>query len=185
MADNFRDDTAATPPPAEPGVTPAEAAVLLGVSERTILRRLKEGELRGEKVNAGRGKVWRVLLDGMVATPPNHSGAMAAIDATSDTCPDVMASTTPALAEFAHAVIDELRQEYRDQLERLQRENAAVVSRNEQLAGQLGFLQAKLQDAERQIALLSAPKEEAPSTDEPAPAAAPRRPWWRRILTRE
>src|SRR5919199_328848 len=108
MADNFRDDTAATPPPAEPGVTPAEAAVLLGVSERTILRCLKEGELRGEKVNAGRGKVWRVLLDGMATTPPEHNGAMAAIDVTPDSSPDAMASTPPALAEFAHAVIDEL-----------------------------------------------------------------------------
>jgi excisionase family DNA binding protein len=55
MPDNLNGDMATTPPPSDAGVTPAEAAVLLGVSERTILRRLKEGELRGEKVNAGRG----------------------------------------------------------------------------------------------------------------------------------
>ena len=53
---------------------------------------------------------------------------------------------------------------------------------NQQLAGQVGFLQAKLQDAQeesQQLRLLMAPK------DEPAPPPAPepvKRPWWRRIL---
>ena len=41
----------------------------------------------------------------------------------------------------------------------LQQENSGLASRNEQLAGQVGFLQAKLQEAEKQIALLVAPKE--------------------------
>jgi len=48
---------------------------------------------------------------------------------------------------------------------------------NQQLAGQVGFLQAKLQDAERTVALLMAPK------DEPEPPAEPeRRPWWKRWI---
>jgi hypothetical protein len=39
----------------------------------------------------------------------------------------------------------------------------------------VGFLQAKLQSAEEQIRLLSAPK------DEPAPEPV-KRSWWRRVL---
>jgi hypothetical protein len=48
----------------------------------------------------------------------------------------------------------------------------------------VGFLQAKLQDAERQIALLSAPRDEAPSQAEPAPAQPRKAPWWRRLVGR-
>ena len=72
--------------------------------------------------------------------------------------------------------------------EQLRRDNAALVQRNEQLAGQLGFVQAKLQDAEEQIRLLMAPKDEpAPKEPEPAPERAsethpPRRTWWQRTL---
>ena len=44
--DNHADDMATTPPNADTGVTAAEAAVLLGISERTVLRRLKQGKLR-------------------------------------------------------------------------------------------------------------------------------------------
>jgi hypothetical protein len=54
-----------------------------------------------------------------------------------------------------------------------------LTQRNEQLAGQLGFTQAKLQEAERTVALLMMP------TDEPAPEppAQPERvSWWKRIL---
>ena len=51
---------------------------------------------------------------------------------------------------------------------------------NQQLAGQLGFVQAKLQDAEEQIRLLMAPKDEPAA--EPAPAPVQRAPWWKRIF---
>ncbi len=104
----------------------------------------------------------------MADTPTEPRDVMAAMPTTATHRADV---TPPDVAEFAHAVIDELRQEYRDELEHLRREN-------QQLAGQLGFTQAKLQEAERTVALLMAP------TDEPAsePAAEPeRRPWWKRL----
>jgi hypothetical protein len=94
------------------------------------------------------------MLDGMAATPP-----------ASDVTP-------PALAEFAHAVIDELRQEYRHEIDRLQRDN-------QQLAGQVGFLQAKLQSAEERIKLLEAPKDEPVGEREPAQQ---RRSWWQRFF---
>ncbi len=105
------------------------------------------------------------MFDDMAATPTVPRDVMVATAPRADVTPT-------GFAEFAHAVIDELRQEYRDELEHLRREN-------QQLAGQLGFTQAKLQEAERTVALLMAPK------DEPAPeppAEPERRPWWRRLL---
>ena len=168
MPDNHGDDMAATPPPADAGVTAAEAAVLLGISERTVLRRLKQGTLQGYKVDAGRGTMWRVMLDGMAATPTPSPDTVAATPPASDVTP-------PALAEFAHAVIDELRQEYRHEIDRLQRDN-------QQLAGQVGFLQAKLQSAEEQIRLLSAPKDEPQPARAPEPEPVQRAPWWRKLF---
>jgi len=45
---------------------------------------------------------------------------------------------------------------------------------NSQLAGQVGFLQAKLQDAQHQIKLLEGPKEPEPERS--------KTPWWKRLL---
>ena len=77
--------------------------------------------------------------------------------------------------------IERIQREHTEVVEHLRHDNAQLASRNEQLAGQVGFLQAKLQDAERQIALLSAPKDDAPVA-EPGPA----HPgllgrWWKRL----
>jgi len=55
-----------------------------------------------------------------------------------------------------------------------------LTRRNEQLAGQVGFLQAKMQDQERQIALLMAPKDE-PAPESPA-QPEPKVSWWRKLL---
>ncbi len=163
MTDSTPDDMAATTPASDVGMTPAEAAALLGISERTVQRRLKQGALQGYKLDTGRGEVWRVVLDDMAVTPTAPRDVMVATAPRADVTPT-------AVAEFAHAVIDELRQEYRDELEQLRREN-------QQLAGQLGFTQAKLQEAERTVALLMAPKDEPA----PEPPAQPERPWWKRL----
>jgi len=164
MTDSVPDDMAVTPPASDVGMTPAEAAALLGISERTVQRRLKQGALQGYKVDTGRGEVWRVVLGDMAVTPTPQHDVMAVRASQTDVTPT-------GVAEFAHAVIDELRQEYRDELEHLRREN-------QQLAGQLGFTQAKLQEAERTVALLMAPK------DEPEPPAQPERvSWWKRLFS--
>jgi excisionase family DNA binding protein len=179
MTDTAPDDMAATPPISDVGMTPAEAAARLGISERTVQRRLKQGALQGYKVDTGRGEVWRVVLDGMTDTPPVHRDVMAAMPTMATHQGDV---TPPDVAEFAHAVIDDLRQEYRDELERLRRDN-------QQLAGQLGFLQSEIQQRDRTIALLTAPKEDEPADvtprTEPEMPAVPdpkHRPWWKRLF---
>jgi excisionase family DNA binding protein len=164
MTDSVSDGVTVTPSPSHVGVTPAEAAAILGISERTVQRRLKRGNLKGYKVDTGRGEVWRVMLDAVTDTPTDRPDAVVV---TATPTADV---TAPSVAEFAHAIIDELRQEYRDELKRLHREN-------QQLAGQLGFTQAKLQEAEKTIALLQAPKDEQPAEVEEKP-----RSWWRRLF---
>ena len=170
MTDSTPDDMAATPPEPDVSMTPAEAAARLGISERTVQRRLKQGSLYGYKVDTGRGEVWRVVLGGMADTPPVQPDVMPA------KATPMVDVTTSSVTEFAHAVIDELREEYRSEIERL-------TTRNEQLAGQVGFLQAKVQDQERQIALLMAPKDEmADVTPEKPPVEPERVGWWRRVF---
>ena len=132
-------------------LTPAEAAVRLGVSERTIWRRIKVGKLDTEHTAGG----VRVLLSDAVSVDDRQ--ASVASDNVSDSATD---SPQPELMKALEMVSE-------------------LTRRNEQLAGQVGFLQAKMQDQERQIALLMAPKDEPA----PEPPAEPERvSWWKRWL---
>jgi len=45
------------------GVTVAKAAKVLGISEDGVRKRLKRGELSGEKIPRAQGFTWRVHLD--------------------------------------------------------------------------------------------------------------------------
>ena len=132
-------------------LTPAEAAVRLGVSERTVWRRIKAGKLDSEHTLEG----VRVLLSDAVSVDDRQ--ASVASDNVSDRATD---SPQPELMKALEMVSE-------------------LTRRNEQLAGQHGFTQAKLQEAERTVALLMAP------TDEPAPeppSEPERRPWWKRWI---
>ena len=133
-------------------LTPAEAAVRLGVSERTIWRRIKAGKLDTEHTAEG----VRVLLTDTVSVDDRQLSV--ASDKVSDAVTD---SPQPELMKALDMVSE-------------------LTRRNEQLAGQVGFLQAKMQDQERQIALLMAPKDEP--TPESAAEPEPRVSWWRRLL---
>ena len=91
--------------------------------------------------------------------------------------------------ELGHAreVVEEVRRAQREELERLRREN-------QQLAGQGGCLQARVQEQERQIALLMAPQDPDPAPPSAqtqasadarnAPELAPRRSLWARVVWR-
>jgi len=131
-------------------LTPAEAAVRLGVSERTVWRRIKAGKLDSEHTLEG----VRVLLSDAVSVDDRQ--ASVASDNVSDRATD---SPQPELMKALEMVSE-------------------LTRRNEQLAGQVGFLQAKLQEAERTVALLMAPKDEPA----PEPAQPERVSWWKRWL---
>ena len=141
------------------GLSLTDAAAQLGISERTVIRRIKDGSIKGQKIGEGRGGIWRVYLDGLSDSPaPATSDSRASLS-------DSVSDSQPAAPEVLRLL---------ELLEAERRERAALVQRNEQLAGQLGFVQAKLQDAEERIKLLEGPK------DEPAPT--PRRAWWKRWI---
>ncbi len=133
-------------------LTPAEAAVRLGVSERTVWRRIKAGKLDSEHTLEG----VRVLLSDAVSVDDRQ--ASVASDNVSDRATD---SPQPELMKALEMVSE-------------------LTRRNEQLAGQVGFLQAKMQDQERQIALLMAPTDEP--TPEPPAQPEPKVSWWRKLL---
>jgi len=137
-------------------LTPAEAAVRLGVSERTIWRRIKVGKLDTEHTADG----VRVLLTDTVSVDDRQ--ASVASDNVSDSATD---SPQPELMKALEMVSE-------------------LTRRNEQLAGQVGFLQAKLQDAQeenQQLRLLPAPKDE-PAPEPPA-EPEPKVSWWKRLFS--
>ena len=145
-----------TPDHLDGALTLEQAAAYFRVSERTLRRRIKSGTVTAYKVPTAQGYEWRVVAGQPDGTPVQ-------VD-TPSIRQDVRVDSTPASPELLKAL---------DLVDRLQQDN-------QQLAGQVGFLQAKLQSAEEQIRLLSAPQ------DEPEPAAEPgpvqRAPWWKRLL---
>ena len=142
-----------------------EAAAHYGVTEKTIRRRIKAGSLRAIKHGIAEGFEWRVYPEGSLdsdqGTQTTHEGTHTEREPYTPLSPQPKPPQQSAELLRALEVVERLTQ------------------RNEQLAGQLGFTQAKLQEAERTVALLMAPTDE----QAPEPPAEPeRRPWWRRLL---
>jgi excisionase family DNA binding protein len=171
-----------------------EAAEHFGVSDATIRRRIKAGELRAVKHAIPGGFEWRVYLpDQPVDQPPNSVGERAIT-------PE---HTREPHTSIASAILDQGAVNYDDQplnsvgegiintseallkalelADRLQREN-------QMLAGQLGFVQAQLQAAQEQIRLLTVekePEEETPAAQpEPAQPSKARSPLWQWVRRR-
>jgi hypothetical protein len=130
-------------------VTIAEAAKRLGLSPDRVRRRLKAGEFEARRVDSRYGPTWEIRLCGL---PPGDSSSHGVIPTAAPrvvTGPrvaptlaaDGAADDGPAAVELVHLV-----RHQQDQLT--------------QLAGQVGFLQAQLQQAQETIKLLQAPPEE-------------------------
>src|SRR3712207_5173476 len=131
-----------------------EAAEVLGVTPKTIRRRIKQGTLQGFKHPTSQGYEWRVRLDGQVDTHTAELGRHVDIPAPS-MGGQVDTQGTAEVAIKALAVLEQIQQEHRAEVEQLRQEN-------QQLAGQVAFLQARVQEKERQIARLLAPQDEPP-----------------------
>ena len=157
-----------------------EATHHYNLSERTIRRYIKQGRLEAFRRPTRRGFEWRVHPGQTLANDAHNDGHIVVTIASNDDQQTVNVSpaTDPAPEPPSEVAMRAL-----ELAERLQRDNAALVQRNEQLAGQVGYLQARVQDQERQIALLEAPKDEPVATPRPnADAGTERRSWWRRIF---
>jgi len=150
-------------------LTLAEAAERLGISIYTVRRQAKRGELKARQVATRHGLAWQVSLGNLPGVAPT-------------------VSSTPNQAAESHIVPELLYL-----IERLQADYRASAERHQQqvmeLSGRLGFMQAELQQAREQLALM-APKEEPPGNlsrrmtgfPAPEPEAAPgpaQKPWWR------
>lgn len=163
----------------------AEAAELLGVSEKTVRRKAKAGQLPARQVSTGHGPAWEVWVSG--AEPRPGTGR-----AQTDTRPAVDRSAVDMAGQVAGHGDAPL-------LEALQLINK-LTEENRNLAGQLGYVQAQLQQRDEQLKALTAPKVdpeegtphqtrvegqqgtvagEVVSDDPKRPQTAPRKAWWR------
>ena len=170
-----------------------EAAAILGCSEKTVRRRIKAHQLLAHRLPTSQGYEWRVHLDG--STDQLDAPLAAQVDGTHvhlpgtnghvDGVDTVHLDTRPGQApaqEGKHdtrsaAQVDTESVRPSDQAllkalelsDRLQRENM-------ELAGRVGFLQAKLQAAEEQLLALAAGTRQEEACP---PPAQPSRPWWK------
>ena len=164
-------------------VSVQEAASTLGCSEKTVRRRIKAGTLSAYQLPTSQGYEWRVHVNGATDQSPSLSADQLASQ--SDQLPgesvhvdDLPDTSSARLSPHSNAAGNEPLLKALGLVERLQRENM-------ELAGRVGFLQAKLQTAEEQLlALTSGPA--VPTVDEPeaimAPATASS--WLERLLSR-
>ena len=132
-------------------LTLEDAAKRLNLSERTVQRRLKNGQLKGYKIAGPRGPEWRIKVESCEDTTVQ---AFAASDdttfstddttivetvSTEDTTRDSKATTANVFTQFAEF--------YHVQIETLQEKLEAATYRN-------GYLEAQLSSAESQLKLL-------------------------------
>jgi hypothetical protein len=151
-------------------LTLAQASQATGLTVDTIRRRLKRGELVGRKVATAYGPAWQVSLNGHTEGVGEPAG-------------DTVAVTTPSPEQPSQGVVTDAREgvgllEALRLVEKLQEEN-----RN--LAGQVGYYQAQIEQLRDMIKMLEAPKERPPS---PSPdeeeLEEPPSGWWGRVLAR-
>jgi excisionase family DNA binding protein len=137
-----------------------EAAVMAGVSERTIRRWLRSGQVRAVK----RGGSYRIRPNALAAMI-GHDGTEEADDGVdSPPAAGIDASDT---ADVATTGVAELTRLVRD----LQQQNL-------ELAGRVGYFQAENAQLRERLALM------APAAPEPTPTTGAvsepaTRPWWR------
>jgi len=141
-------------------VTIAEAAKRLGLSADRVRRRLKAGDFEARQVTTRYGPTWEIRL-GDLTQQDSHAAGMAPTVRPRVAGPSKVGPTLAedeAAAEETPAAVE---------LVRLVRHQQDQLT---QLAGQVGFLQAQLQQAQETLKLLQAPPDAAASD---ATAAAP------------
>ncbi len=178
--------------PEDGSISVPEAAERLGVSERTIRRRIKDGAIRATSIDTAQGHAWRIdpaSVSDLPALPPgtserhpadatrheNNAGRHEPGSTQHDDDAARQAADTPGtppgtIPDIARALLDELREEYRDRI-------AELEDKNDRNLAAAAHWQARAQILEEQVKLLMAPKDEP----EP-PAESERRPWWKRFL---
>ncbi len=174
------------------GISLQEAALQLDVSERTVRRLIREGEVQAYKQKATRGFVWRVVLDSMPEGEPTTTSQQDGILPGTSPAEGQQPGTSPAEAENpavaapelmkALEIIEDIRTENRQELEQLRQENKELTAAASHWQARAQEQERRATHAEEQIKLLKAPKDEPITADEPQPQPQPRR-WWQRIFS--
>ncbi len=103
------------------GLTIAEVAERCGCSEKTIRRRIKNGQLCGVTVPTAKGFEWRVYLDPSQSPTLDNTDEEDGQDTVQDAQEDVQVDHAALVRAFE--VIGEREQEKTQLIERLQQQN--------------------------------------------------------------
>ena len=148
-------------------LTVPEAAVTLGISLNTVRRKLKTGELPGERITTPQGYAWRVL----VADPPNTAPEEPAEQVPAEVpaeAPAAPAPTpSPAAAPASEGTVERLEAEVR----RLENHNADLRTALDDARTELD---ARRREAQALLTLLARAREPQSAlalAGEAAPAA--------------
>ena len=158
-------------------VSARQAATLCNVSGTTVQRWIASGRLRAALVDGA----YRIAVEDLAPFQARHratgapdTGATVQADTPTDTVapPDVQINVQRVAPEASDPSVAELVSLVREQAERL-----------EKYAGQIGFLQARVQELERENLLLKEPIPHSETASwqtahHPTAECAPRRPWW-------
>jgi excisionase family DNA binding protein len=176
-------------------LTASEAAHLAGVSDRTVRNWINEGKLAARMEPGGR-KIKRsdlvaLLVEKGYAPPPMEPVELfAGTDPESLVADEAPIPDDPALPEEPETermeaavpveVLTTLLQPLSEQLAAERQRSDRLQRENLELAGRVGFLQAKLQETEQK--LLTTPRaavqEPADVPEDPEPSIS----WWKRLL---
>jgi|SRR5579884_3939546 len=147
-------DRQATGDPASEMWTLEAAMRNLGVTKRTVLRKLKTGELTGYKVPGPYGQEWRIY-------PDDSTG-----DISSDLSPLAPSPGDPGTSSGVTSLVDELRR----QIAELKSENQALHTDLQGANWRNGYLESQVQSQTEQLKLL---------TD----SQSVHRGWWHRFMS--
>jgi excisionase family DNA binding protein len=177
-----------------PYVSIPEAARRLAASESTIRRKIKAGELHAVQEETIQGYRWLVEVAGDQVLSsddqvPTISEQVATDAQLATTETDELSSSNQPLKHREQVIIDGDQVLTTDEQVttsnqvgtsvELVQELRRLHDQNVQLAGQVGYLQAQLQDAREQIRLLTDTEHTTAQADQPPARPIP---WWRRLL---
>ena len=141
--------------------TLTEAAKRLGVTEKPIRRRIQRGELPATRVPRPQGHEWRVAVPDVQIHDPVRDQVFDSADLDNDLDID----ERPDQVDLVHSSAAlQLAGRLADQLAAERERSSALERERFELAGRLGFYQARIQELERRVLELEAPKEASAET---------------------
>jgi excisionase family DNA binding protein len=168
-----------------------EAAELLGKDASTIRRRIQRKHIAAYKRETEHGYEWRIFAESLGAAP---LGMHPLQDASPLDAPGMrnahplgvqaQENARPVVPELMKAleIIEDIRSENREELEQLRQKNEELTGTAAHWQARAIVAEEQARQAQEQVKLLMAPKDEPITVDEAQFQAQPRR-WWQRIFS--